>query len=62
MDLYFIICAVMCVIGVLMLAIGASMKDRLPPRVAAMLILAGVVIAMIFMNLTLVLQLARMNG
>jgi hypothetical protein len=52
----------MCALGVLLLGIGSALKEKLPPKVAAMLILAGVMIAMIFLNLTLILQMMNMNA
>ena len=59
---YFWFCAGMFALGVLLLGLGAALKERINPKFAAILILVGVIIAMIFMNLMLVQQMMNMNG
>lgn len=59
---YFWFCVIMFVVGIALLALGALGRERLKPRVAAMLILVGVLLAMVFMNLLLVQQMMNMNG
>ena len=44
---------VFCLIGVVLMAVGALCKDKLPPRIAAAMILVGTVIAMCFLNMSL---------
>jgi len=62
MTTYFYICVALFALGVALLVLGSALKDRLPPRFAAALIIVGVALAMIFMNITLVMQLMIMNG
>jgi hypothetical protein len=54
---YFWICMAMFAAGVILLGIGAALKEKLPPKVAAALIVIGVGMAMVFMNICLVLQM-----
>ena len=59
---YFWFCAGMMALGLLLLGLGAALKERINPKVAALLILVGVLIAMIFMNLMLIQQMMSMNA
>lgn len=59
---YFWICAAMLALGLLLLGLGAALKERINPKVAAVMILVGVLIAMIFMNLMLIQQMMNMNA
>ena len=61
-PLYFWFCAGMMALGLLLLGLGAALKERINPKVAAVLILVGVLIAMIFMNLMLIQQMRSMNA
>ena len=61
MQKYFGICVAMFAVGLIMLVIGALMKDRLKPKVAAVLILIGALTAMVFMNMSLVLYMMMLN-
>ena len=61
-PLYFWFCAGMMALGLLLLGLGAALKERINPKVAAVLILVGVLIAMIFMNLMLIQQMMSMNA
>ena len=45
------------VVGLLLLASGMLLKDRLPPRLAVTLVLLGTVMAMIFLNLSMFFSL-----
>lgn len=45
------------VVGLLLLAAGMLLKDKLPPRLAATLVMLGTVIAMVFLNLSLFFSL-----
>ena len=57
MTAYFWICMALFAVGVLLLGIGAALKEKLPPKVAAAMIVIGVGMAMVFMNICLVLQM-----
>ncbi|MGM9653106.1 MAG: hypothetical protein ACI3XP_05665 [Eubacteriales bacterium] len=63
MDLltYFRLCVAAFCAGLLMLAGGMLFKNRLKPGTAAVLILAGAVVAMVFMNLSLILYATLAN-
>lgn len=52
----------MMALGLPLLGLGAALKERINPKVAALLILVGVLIAMIFMNLMLIQQMMSMNA
>ena len=51
MQTYYWICMALFALGVILLGIGAALKEKLPPKVAAALIVIGVGIAMVFMNI-----------
>ena len=57
MEKYFHYCLMMFVLGVMLLVGGSVMKSRLKPKVAAVLVLVGAVVAMIFMNICLSMYL-----
>ncbi len=57
MNAYFWICMALFALGVILLGVGAALKEKLPPKVAAALIVIGVGMAMVFMNICLVLQM-----
>lgn len=44
-------------VGLVLLALGMFLKDKLPPRLAVTLVLLGTVIAMVFLNLSLFFSL-----
>jgi hypothetical protein len=52
----------MFALGLLLLGLGAALKERINPKVAAVLILVGVLVSMIFMNLMLLQQMMNMNA
>ena len=52
--------AVMCIIGILCLGAGFVLRERLSPKVAAILIVIGLALSMIFMNTLLIMQLQNM--
>ena len=54
---YMIDCGIMCVIGILCLAAGFMLRERLKPNVAAVLIVIGLALSMIFMNTLLIMQM-----
>ncbi len=62
MSSYFIFYLVMFVVGLALLGVGFAMRGKISPTASAWLILIGVVIAMIFMNLSLVQMLMSANG
>lgn len=45
-------------VGLVLLALGMLLKDKLPPRLAVTLVLLGTVMAMIFLNLSLFFSLS----
>ncbi len=59
---YFWLCAAMFALGLLLLGLGAALKERINPKVAAVMILVGVLVSMIFMNLMLLQQMMNMNA
>lgn len=60
MGNYVIYCGIMCVIGVLCLGAGFMLREKLSPKVAAILIVIGLALSMIFMNTLLIMQLQNM--
>ena len=60
MGNYVVYCGIMCVIGVLCLGAGFMFRERLSPKVAAVLIVIGLALSMIFMNTLLIMQLQNM--
>ncbi len=48
---------ILFIVGLILLALGMLLKDKLPPRLAATLVMLGTVIAMIFLNLSLFFSL-----
>ena len=56
---YFWLCAAMFALGLLLLGLGAALKERINPKVAAVMILVGVLVSMIFMNLMLFQQMMK---
>lgn len=60
MGNYVVYCGIMCIIGILCLGAGFMLRERLSPKVAAILIVIGLALAMIFMNTLLVAQLQNM--
>ena len=60
MGNFAVYCAIMCIIGVLCLGAGFVLRERLSPKVAAILIVIGLALSMIFMNTLLVMQLQNM--
>ena len=60
MGNYVVYCGIMCVIGVLSLGAGFMLREKLSPKVAAILIVIGLALSMIFMNTLLIMQLQNM--
>ena len=60
MGNYVVYCGIMCIIGVLCLGSGFMLRERLNPKVAAILIVIGLALSMIFMNTLLIMQLQNM--
>ena len=60
MGNYVIYCGIMCVIGVLCLGAGFMLREKVSPKVAAVLIVIGLALSMIFMNTLLIMQLQNM--
>ena len=60
MGNYVVYCGIMCIIGVLCLGAGFMLRERLNPKVAAILIVIGLALSMIFMNTLLIVQLQNM--
>lgn len=60
MGNYVVYCGIMCIIGILCLGVGFMLRERLSPKVAAILIVIGLALAMIFMNTLLIMQLQNM--
>jgi hypothetical protein len=60
MGNYVVYCGIMCVIGVLCQGAGFMLREKLSPKVAAVLIVIGLALSMIFMNTLLIMQLQNM--
>ena len=60
MGNYVVYCGIMCIIGVLCLGAGFMLRERLSPKAAAVLIVIGLALSMIFMNTLLIVQLQNM--
>ncbi len=45
-------------VGILMLGAGMALREKVPPRVAAMLVVIGTLVAMVFMNLAIFMGLS----
>jgi len=54
---YFWFCTVMFFVGIVLLGLGTFLKERIPPRAAAAMIVVGLILAMVFMNLVLFMQM-----
>ena len=60
MGNYVVYCGIMCVIGVLCLGAGFMLREKVSPKVAAILIVIGLALSMIFMNTLLIMQMQNM--
>ncbi len=54
------LCYTFFAVGLLLLFAGMALREKIPPRAAAALVLIGMVIAMIFMNMALFMNMGRM--
>lgn len=45
-------------VGILMLGAGMALREKVPPPVAAMLVVIGTLVAMVFMNLAIFMGLS----
>lgn len=53
------LCYILFAVGLCLLCAGMALRERIPPRAAAALVLVGMVIAMVFMNIALFMSMSR---